>query len=259
MFSMPWKLQSGLGKDQSGFFPGAVMHIMRCCQLRRKLRITNTMLRFVGILMLLLICGCSWKDHVELTICCAGDSLMRPIPSHLKKFLPLHEANFNIKDWARGGLSSRTYMSYYKRRVRQRGEKFMDFILLQLGTNDVPHLYSGEYPLTLFEANLKLIVDEFKKCPTERQGSVKILIASVPPLCAPEYITMNFYIQNTLNPVIKKLSETERLFYVDNWSLLNKRDHLYRPDGIHPSLYGEKVLTQNWILAMRKAVRSAFP
>jgi len=45
----------------------------------------------------------------------APDSLMRSIPSHLNKLLPLHGTKLNIKDWARGGLSSRTYMSYYRK------------------------------------------------------------------------------------------------------------------------------------------------
>lgn len=208
---------------------------------------------------MLLIAGCAEKGPYELTICCAGDSLMRPIPPHLRKLLLSNGSKINVKDWARGGLSSQTYMSFYRKRVQRQKPYSIDFILLQLGTNDVRHLYSGEYSLARFEANLKLIIDEFRKFSPKRDNPVKILIASIPPLYAPEYQEMNRFIRSKLNPAIKKLSEVKAVFFVDNWKVLNDRLHLYRPDGIHPNVRGEWVLAQNWIIAMRKVVRSSIP
>ncbi len=206
---------------------------------------------------MLLIVGCAEKGSDELTICCAGDSLMRPIPPHLRKLMPSYRNKIDIQDWARGGLSSQTYMSFYRKRLARKKRYSLDFILLQLGTNDVRHLYTGNYSLTQFEANLKYIIDEFKKSSLKNDHPVKILIASIPPLYAPEYQKMNRYIRSELNPVIQKLSETEAVFFVDNWKVLNDRLNLYRPDGIHPNTQGEWILAQNWIIAMRKAVRSS--
>ncbi|MFC2166067.1 SGNH/GDSL hydrolase family protein [Acidobacteriota bacterium] len=221
--------------------------------------IESAILKLTWILFILLIAGCAEKGPDGLTICCAGDSLMRPIPRHLRKLMPVDGANVDIKDWARGGLSSQTYMSFYRKRVQRQKRYSVDFILFQLGTNDVRHLFTQKYSLTQFDANLKIIIDEFRKFPLKRDNSIKILIASIPPLYAPEYQEMNSFIQNKLNPVLKKLSETEALIFVDNWKVLKDRLHLYRPDGIHPNSQGEWVLAQNWIIAMRRAVRSSIP
>lgn len=215
--------------------------------------------KWIWIPIILLIAGCAEKGSDELTICCAGDSLMRPIPFHLRKLMPADGVKIDVRDWARGGLSSRTYMSFYRKRVQNKKRYSIDFILLQLGTNDVKHLYSGDYSLIQFEVNLKRILDEIKEFPLQGDNPVKILVASVPPLYAPECQKLNYFIRTKLNPSIKRLSEAEALFFVDNWKLLDARLHLYRPDGIHPSTLGESVLAQNWIIAMRKAVRSSNP
>jgi len=230
----------------------------RCLQTKHKARKELIMLRGIWILIILLIAGCTGYGPDELTICCAGDSLMRPIPTHLRALMLSKGRRIDIKDWGRGGLSSRTYMPFYRKRLQKQMSSDVDFILLQLGTNDVRPLYSGEYSLVQFEANLKLIVDEFKKFPASRDNPVKILMASIPPFYAPEYKEMNHFIQGKLNPVIKNLSETEAVFFVDNWKVLSNRAQLYSPDGIHPNADGERVLTQNWIRAMRRAVRSSF-
>jgi lysophospholipase L1-like esterase len=220
-------------------------------------RITIKMSQWIWVLVLLLLAGCADNDTQELTICCAGDSLMRPIPTHLRNLLASKGSLIRIKDWARGGLNSQTYMSFFRKRVNRQKRYAVDVVLLQLGTNDVISLHSGDYSLTQFETNLKRIIEQFKRFPPETEYPVKILVASVPPLYSPEYQKMNRFIQDELNPVIMNFCEREAAYFVDNWKMLHDRPHLYRPDGVHPSSNGERILAQNWIAAMRKAVRSS--
>jgi lysophospholipase L1-like esterase len=148
-------------------------------------------------------------------------------------------------------------MSFYRKRVQRQKRYAVNFVLLQLGTNDVRSLFSGVYGLAQFETNLRRIIKEFQKFPPESDRPVKILLASIPPLYAPELRKMNRFIQFELNPVIKKICELEAVSFVDNWKMLNNRPHLYRPDGVHPSAIGEKVLAQNWKMAVRKVLRSS--
>lgn len=215
------------------------------------------MSKWVWILIALLAAGCAERGPQELTICCAGDSLMRPIPTHLRNLLPGRGSAIQVKEWARGGLSSQTYLSFYRKRVKRRNGYAINFILLQLGTNDASSLHSGEYSLTRFESNMKAILDEFRKFALERGDSVKILLASVPPLYAPEYQEINPFIEAELNPVIEKICEQDSVYFVDNWKMLCNRPYLYRPDGIHPNATGERILAQNWMIAIRRIVRSS--
>jgi lysophospholipase L1-like esterase len=215
------------------------------------------MSKWVWILVIMLGAGCAERGAQKLTICCAGDSLMRPIPTHLKSLLRARGDEIHIRDWARGGLSSQTYMSFYRKHVKKQKDYAADFILLQLGTNDVRSLLSGGYNLTRFASNMKAIIEEFKSFSPHRQNNVKILLASIPPLYSSEFPEANQFIETDLNPAIKKISELEEVYFVDNWKVLSSRPHLYRPDGVHPSPTGERVLAQNWMIAVRRLIRTS--
>jgi len=211
----------------------------------------------IGFLALSFGVGYPEKSPRELTICCAGDSLMRPLPHHFRGLLQNLAGNVVINDWSRGGLSTRTYISFFRKHFKSRTQLSADFILLQLGTNDVASLHSGELTLKQFVQNLKTIIWEFKSINRRANFPAKVLLANIPPLYTPEYEVLNGYIRDTLNPAIKRTAEEEGVFLVDNWHALEDKRHLYDSDGVHPNAQGESVLAQNWVRFIRRASRSS--
>jgi lysophospholipase L1-like esterase len=213
----------------------------------------------VGLLALSFGIACREKPVRELTICCAGDSLMRPMPYYFKKLLRNIAKDVEIDDWSRGGLSTRTYMPFFRRHVRSQGRLTADFVLLQLGTNDVAALGSGELTLEKFSQKLKAITWEFKSIRNKNNVPAGVLLANIPPLYAPEFEGLNSYICDVLNPAIMQIAEEKGLFLVDNWLALEGKRHLYDSDGVHPNAMGERVLAQNWVRALHNAARLRKP
>jgi len=214
------------------------------------------MKRKTGIIsvVLLIIAGCAEKSPPEMTICCAGDSLMRPLPPHIRRMTRTVSRDVLIKNWSQGGLSTRTYMSFFKKRVKSRRQLEADFILLQLGTNDVKPLYSGKYALDAFQKNMKTIIWEFKSYFNGEKEPSVVIVATVPPIYLAGNEKLNAFIRDRLNPSIKRLAEEEKVFLADHWGILRGKRRLYGSDGVHLNRRGENVLAQNWMAAMRRAV-----
>jgi lysophospholipase L1-like esterase len=210
------------------------------------------MKKIVAIIVLFMLVTCAEKGRDELVICCVGDSLMRPIPSHLKKLMRGDERRIVFIEWARGGKTTRSYLNFFKQRFRNRRTARPDFILIQLGTNDVHNLIMSDYTLDEFTANMKGIIDEFKTYSNGKGGQSHVLIANVPLRYGEKYQQMNRFVQEILNPSIKIMAKEEGIYLVDNCHVLNNKPHLYRPDGVHPSVFGERTLAQNWLIAIKK-------
>jgi len=57
------------------------------------------------------------QENPPLVICCAGDSIMRPVPVHLRPLLKAESGRpFQVRDWAQGGQSSETYPAFLRQR-----------------------------------------------------------------------------------------------------------------------------------------------
>ena len=206
-------------------------------------------------MVFIMLVACAEKGRDELVIGCVGDSLMRPIPLHLKRLMRSLERKIVIKEWAQGGTTARSYLDSFRRRFHNMREARPDFILIQLGTNDVQRLIAGDYTLDEFRANMKGIIDEFKTYSGGRGGPTLILIANAPPFYNEKHKRMNPFVQEVLNPNIEIFAKDEQLYLVDNYRMLNNRPHLYSPDGVHPNDIGERTLAQNWIIAIKKVSR----
>lgn len=206
-------------------------------------------------MVLLMLASCAPKGPDELVIACVGDSLMRPIPLHLKKSIRAIERRVVIVEWARGGLTVRSYLDFYERRFHYGRMRRPDFILIQLGTNDARGLIVGDLKLEEFKLNLREIIGEFKSYSNGRGGPTQVLVANVPLWNGEKYRQINNFVQDALNPSIESLAAEENVYLVDNYRILNKRPHLYSSDGIHPNEIGERALAQNWLIAIRKAAR----
>lgn len=211
--------------------------------------------KLAAFMVLLVLVSCAEKGRDELVIGCVGDSLMRPIPTHLKKLMRRLDRGIVVVGWAQGGMTVRSYLDFYRHRFPQGRTKNPDFVLIQLGTNDVRSLIEGDFTLDEFETDLRGIIEEFTKYSNGRGGSSHVLIANVPQRVGERYEKNNRFVEETLNPSIEKIAEDEGLFLVDNYRILNNRPHLYSHDGVHPNRVGERALAQNWIIAIKKVSR----
>lgn len=208
------------------------------------------------VLLLMIMAGCLQNGQSKLTICCAGDSLMRPIPHHLREMLKSSKKKIKIRDWSQGGLNSQSYRRFLSRHYQSWRYERPDFILIQLGTNDVSPLLQNEYGVDDFKANLKRIIKNFRRFRGNKYKRPKIFMASIPLF----YLESSSeekkrLIEERVNPTIKETAREENIILVDNFSVLYNKTHLYYPDGVHPNSQGVRALAKNWLFWIRSELR----
>lgn len=185
----------------------------------------------------------------KIVIACAGDSLMRPVPLYLRRLLPAK--HIVIKEWAQGGLSSATYLSFFLAHQNWRQKK-VDIILFQLGTNDVSLFLRNEEDEENLLSNLRRIIKEFKKIKSNYFHHPRIILATAPPFAGvKDEAEKNRLLDEVVNPVIRRLANEEKLLLIDHWSRFKGRPDLYDQDGVHPSGEGEKLIARSWRRAIR--------
>jgi hypothetical protein len=211
--------------------------------------------KLATVMVLLMLVSCAEKGRDELVIGCVGDSLMRPIPSHLKKLMRSLDREILVVGWAQGGMTVRSYLDFYKRHFPRGRTKKPDFILIQLGTNDIWSLIEGDFTLEEFSSDLKEIIKEFTTYANGSGGSSHVLISNLPLCVGEKYRQLNRFVEETLNPSIENIADEEGLYLVNNYRILNNRPHLYSSDGVHLNKIGERTLAQNWIIAIKKVFR----
>jgi len=188
-------------------------------------------------------------------ICCAGDSLMRPMPTRIYELIRFNPGSLILKDWSQGGQSSETYASFFDRRADVWSRVRPDLILLQLGTNDARPLREGSLRPDEFERNLRAIVRRFQEFRDRAGRPSRILVASAPPVHDAEAGPKNEILLQVVNPTLRRIAAEEGLTFVDNHALLADRPDLYDPDGVHPNRRGERLLARHWLHWIREALK----
>ena len=187
-------------------------------------------------------------------VACAGDSLMRPVPGHLRELRKADSFKFVLKEWAQGGLNSETYQGFFDKRRGTWESARPDMILLQLGTNDAWLILRKKRTVEDFERGMRAILSEFRKFRSASDAPPRILIATIPRfLFIPETAELNGIVENLINPALERIAVDVGVVLVDNFLALKDRPDLYDPDGIHPNAAGELVLAGNWLRAMKQA------
>lgn len=191
---------------------------------------------------------------------CAGDSLMRPLPVHLRRLLGPLRKKTEIREWAQGGQSTQTFPSFLDSRYPRWREKACDFVLLQLGTNDIIPLLHKEITLDRFKKAVTSLVLGFKGLKGRRFASPVVMMATVPPILAePEGAEKRKVIEELVNPLLKEISSSCGVLLVDNHAVLKDRPDLFDPDGIHPNREGEIALARNWLTGLKASIRTGRP
>jgi lysophospholipase L1-like esterase len=199
------------------------------------------------LLVLVLLSSCS-SSHPGIIIFCAGDSITETGYLHfLKMILNKDGIRGRILNYGRSGYTSGEYLNFLKKNKETLKTERPDFVLLQLGTNDV-RLDADSTPSATFKTNMKKIVEIFRRFKNRRGKETVILLATIPPI--PEGSPFPFSsdsakrVRDEINPVIRNMCEEEQILMVDNYSLFINSPFLL-PE-VHPNQEGYRALAKNW-------------
>lgn len=207
------------------------------------------------LLVISLILGisfCSSPPRRGVVILCAGDSLTdSEYPRHLQRLLARDGIAAKVRNFGRRGNTSGEYRRFLENQKAALANEHPDFILLQLGTNDV-RLDGDLTDTPTFAGNMRAIIAIFRGFTGRRGGKAVILLGSIPPV--PDSAAFPFgpasreRITREINPFIRQLAQEERLVLVDNTSLFSASPDLL--PGVHPSREGYRRLARNWYAAL---------
>lgn len=202
---------------------------------------------------LLAACGSAPKEASAVIILCAGDSLTAEgYPRLLRQALREDGVRARVLNEGRSGHTTREYLKFLRGAEVGLKAASPDFILLQLGTNDVR--FDGDRTaLPEFVANLREIAGIFAGFRNRAGRPSRLLLATVPPI--PETAPFPFRpesgrrVVEEINPAIRSLAAEANLPLVDNYALFAASPGLL-PD-VHPSPEGYRRLALGWRTALR--------
>ncbi|MFQ6082899.1 MAG: SGNH/GDSL hydrolase family protein [Candidatus Aminicenantia bacterium] len=191
-----------------------------------------------------------------IVVLCVGDSITdSSYPDYLEDILISQGIKVRVWNYGRNGNTSGEYLKFLRLNKDWLKEKHPNFILLQLGTNDV-RIDTDFTPADKFYQNMKEIIKIFREFEDPNRKKSKILIATILPV--PNNVGFPFSeksrerVRNEINPLIKKIAEEENLPLVDNYSIFIKNPE-YLP-GIHPSEEGYRTLAESWYQKLEEMI-----
>jgi len=202
---------------------------------------------FFSVALLCVFSICTSKPQ-NLILLCAGDSITESsYPRHLQRLFEAEGIRAKVYNFGRSGNTTGEYLEFLKQNEADLKELQPDFILLQLGTNDV-RMDHDRTTGDAFYINMKSILSLFRPF-TNREGKKsRILLALIPPV--PHDLPYPFSsesctrVYEEINPIITKIAVEEKMTLVDNYSLFIRSPRLLA--GIHPTEEGYKKLARNW-------------
>lgn len=218
--------------------------------MKKRLRRINLFIFIIWIYLLSSFCSSPFQGIIVL---CAGDSITEAsYPRYLQKILNKESIKVKVLNYGLSGYTSSEYLNFLEKNKNKLAAHYPDFVLLQLGTNDVRVDYDSTQAGQFYQ-NMKKIISIFYEFESHSTRKTRILLATIPPI--PE---ASFYpwtsesrrrVEDEINPLIKKICCEEKLDLVDNYSLFLRFPHLL-PE-VHPSKDGYKKLAQNWYMVLK--------
>lgn len=215
--------------------------------------------KVLSLILLIMISGLSFlffgcrASQPTYIIFCAGNSLTeKGYPPYLRRLLKQQGYRVKIYNFGRSGYNSREYLIYLKKNEAYLKSLRPDFILLELGTNDV-RLDGDHTSLASFEKNMREIIHIFSSFESRQGKKPRILLALIPPI--PENVSYPFgseaarRVALEINPTLKGLAQEYNLPIIDHWIIFEKRPELL-PD-IHPNQEGYREMAKAWLAALR--------
>jgi lysophospholipase L1-like esterase len=216
----------------------------------------TSILWIIGPLLLIftLLNSCSSPPPESYIILCAGDSITEAgYPKFLARLLREEGIRARVINSGRSGHTSGEYLRFLQGKKSELAESQPDFILLQLGTNDVRTDHDRTSAEDFYD-HMKEIIDLFQDFKTRAGKNPRILLAIIPPI--PEGTPFPFSpksgnrVTEEINPLIHKIAAEEKCSLVDNYSVFLNSPHLL-PE-VHPSDQGYEAMAKNWHNALIK-------
>lgn len=206
----------------------------------------------VLLLMPFFISFCSTSPE-GVIVFCAGDSITaEAYPHFLQRIFNSEGRRAKVLNYGRNGHTSGEYLSFLEKNRARLEAECPDFILLELGTNDV-RADIDLTPTPVFESNIKRIIEIFRGFKSRSGKTPVILLATIPPV--PEGTPFPFTpesvarVEAEINPALKSISREERVPLVDNFALFFKEPGLLR--GVHPTPEGYRRLARRWFESLQ--------
>ncbi len=222
-------------------------------RIRRTARITRgAALALLGVLAL----SCARTRRPEV-ILCAGDSITElGYPDLLRKLLRQEGFRARVVNRGRKGFNSGEYLAFLSSKENDFALIHPDFVLLELGTNDV-RVDGDRTPAALFEANMRAIIERLRRLKDGEGRPSVVLLATIPPV--PESEAFPFSpdssrrVRDEINPALKRLAAEFGLTLVDQYSVLAGAPELL--PGVHPSREGYRRMAGTWLRALEPRLR----
>jgi len=205
------------------------------------------------LLAVILVSPACRRPPRGVIILCAGDSLTdSEYPRHLQRLLGREGRRAKVLNYGRKGHTSGEYLRFLRQQGTSVAREHPDFILLQLGTNDVR--VDGDQTATEdFGRNMEAIIGLFREFTDRRGERTHVLIATIPPLpedCSPPFGPgSRDRVVREINPLIRKIAAAEGLPVVDNYSHF-LRSPEFLPE-VHPTSEGYRLMARHWLEALR--------
>jgi lysophospholipase L1-like esterase len=204
------------------------------------------------VIFMLLFSFCSSKPKGFIVLC-AGDSITAAdYPRFLQTRFEQDGILAKVLNYGRNGNTSGEYLAFLKQNTTLLAGEHPDFILIQLGTNDLRE--DLDFTSTAqFSENIKNIIEIFSGFKTRSGKTPLCLIATIPPI--PKNFVFPFTedsarrVREEINPVIKQIAAAAELVLVDNYTLLLDQPQLL-PE-IHPSREGYRQIAKNWYNSLK--------
>jgi lysophospholipase L1-like esterase len=186
-------------------------------------------------------------------VLCAGDSITAGgYPHYLQRLMAGDGIRARVLNRGRSGHRSAEYLSYLGHNLTEMRDLHPDFILLQLGTNDV-RTDLDRTSTEEFKANMREILRTFASFRNRRGRPSRVLLAAVPPVPAgPTYPFDGDSVRRVteeINPAVRDMAREAGLPFVDNHAPFVGRPDLLAE--VHPTREGYKALAASWYRVLK--------
>ena len=210
----------------------------------------------LSLIVFLSLLSCS-SSHRGVIIACMGDSLTESsYPRHLLKTLAREGVRAKIINFGRSGFTSGEYLNYLEKNQPAIAAAQPDFILVQLGTNDV-RIDHDRTSKEQFFSNMKNILGILSQLKNPEGKKTRILLATIPPIPLetpfPFSSDSQRRVMSEINPVIFQIGKEQKISIVDNYTVFIESPQ-FLPE-VHPTEEGYKLLAGNWFVALKPLLK----